>query len=287
MALAKLISNQTFRTTTTFQVRSAECIRFYHAVRPCPKRSNILTFSLTPKTINVRSQNLSSGRGKAAYRGGPFSWRNLGVAGIVLGVLFLGGIYYKQQKEAELERQRRRAIGKAAIGGKFELTDHNGKKRHSDEFLGSWVLIYFGFTHCPDICPEELEKMCKVVKLLEDSPIGPKVVPLFISVDPERDTVEAVRGYIKEFSDKLIGLTGTKEEIADVTKRYRVYYSAGPRDGTSDYIVDHTIIMYLMNPNGEFVDYYGQLKTAEQIANAITIQNTKFEAEKKPKGFFS
>jgi protein SCO1/2 len=130
-----------------------------------------------------------------------------------------------------------------------------------------------------------MEKMVKVVERLEKMEDMPPIVPLFITVDPERDSPAVVKSYIKEFSPKIIGLTGTKEQVDKATKAYRVYYSAGPRDGDNDYIVDHTIIMYLINPDGEFVDYYGQLKSDEQVANGITLSIVKYNALKKKSWF--
>lgn len=106
-----------------------------------------------------------------------------------------------------------------------------------------------------------------------------QIQPLFITVDPERDTKDVLEKYIKEFSSKLIGLTGTKEQISSVCKKFRVYFSAGPRDKDNDYIVDHTIVLYLMNPKGEFVDYYGQNKKRKEVRDEILLQVAKYKAK--------
>ena len=96
---------------------------------------------------------------------GPISWFNLGVSGILVGVL-MGFYYYaKNMKEEALRKERKKAVGKAKIGGRFELLDHDGKLCKSEDFLGKWVFLYFGFTHCPDICPEEMEKIAEVVRV--------------------------------------------------------------------------------------------------------------------------
>ncbi|OXB81210.1 UNVERIFIED_CONTAM: hypothetical protein H355_005140, partial [Colinus virginianus] len=137
----------------------------------------------------------------------------------------------------ELEKERNRGIGKPLLGGPFSLVSHEGQLKTNRDYLGQWVLIYFGFTHCPDICPEELDKMVEVVNEIDRIPSLPNLTPLFITIDPERDNEEAIARYVKEFSPKLVGLTGTRAQIDQVAKAFRVYYSEGPKDEDNDYIV--------------------------------------------------
>lgn len=214
-----------------------------------------------------------------------FSWKSFGITAVLASGFIGYGVYLKKQKELAMDKERRRSLGRAAIGGSFELVDQDGKPVSSKDLLGKWILLYFGFSHCPDICPEEMEKMVEVTNRIEKFPGLPEVVPLFITVDPERDTPQIVKSYIREFSPKIIGLTGTKEQVDKATKAYRVYYSAGPKDQDQDYIVDHTIIMYLINPLGEFVDYYGQTRSAEQVTNGILLSIKKFENMNKKSWF--
>ncbi|KAK0167204.1 hypothetical protein PV327_004633 [Microctonus hyperodae] len=221
-----------------------------------------------------------------SFKLGPMSWKGFTV-GSVIGCIFLGYLYFlKEEKDLKLARERRRTIGKASIGGKFELINSKGETVKSDDFLGQWVLLYFGFTHCPDICPDEVEKMVTTVDKLEKEH-NFKVLPVFISVDPDRDTPQVVEKYCKEFSDKIIGLTGTHEQVAKACKAYRVYYSNGPKDTDNDYIVDHTIIMYLVDPDGMFVDYYGQTHTFEQILGSIMMHMAKLGRIKGETSFWS
>jgi len=219
---------------------------------------------------------------------GPISWFNLGVSGILVGVL-MGFYYYaKNMKEEALRKERKKAVGKAKIGGRFELLDHDGKLCKSEDFLGKWVFLYFGFTHCPDICPEEMEKIAEVV---DDLSVKAKdygeIQPLFITVDPLRDGVKEVAEYVKEFHPKLIGLTGSEEQVKAACKGFRVYYSAGPKDEDEDYIVDHTIIVYLINPDMEFVDYYGQTKDREQIVNSTMLHMARYKQEREGSSGFA
>ena len=214
---------------------------------------------------------------------GPVTWANLWVSIGTIGIL-MGAYYYtKAKKDAMREADRKKEIGKSKIGGTFNLIDQDGNPKKSEDYYGKWVLLYFGFTHCPDICPDEMEKMATVYDKLKElknkkDSIVDDVVPLMITVDPERDGVSQMKEYCKEFHPELVGLTGSRQQITEACKAFRVYFSAGPRDDEDDYIVDHTIIIYLLDPEGQFVDYYGQTKTAAQVSASVQLQMAKYKS---------
>lgn len=194
---------------------------------------------------------------------------------LLVTVLFGAGLGWawlsaRAEKGRRQQQQRTEALRQAAVGqGDFSLLDHRGQACCKADFQGQWVLMYFGFTHCPDICPDELEKLVQVVRKLEAEPGLPQVQPVFITVDPERDDVAAMARYVQDFHPRLLGLTGSPEQVAQVSRSYRVYYSAGPKDEDQDYIVDHSIAIYLLNPDGLFTDYYGRGRSAEQIVDSV------------------
>ncbi|TKY65807.1 SCO1-like 1 [Spatholobus suberectus] len=205
-------------------------------------------------------------------RGGPVSWLSF-----LLLVLTGAGLvfYYDREKKRHIEEIRINteavkqgpSAGKAAIGGPFCLINHHGKHVTEKDFLGKWTLIYFGFTHCPDICPDELQKLAAAVDKIKEK-AGIETVPIFISVDPERDTVEQVGEYVKEFHPKLIGLTGSSDEIKNVARAYRVYYMKTAEED-SDYLVDHSIVIYLMSPDMEFVKFFGKNNDVDSLADGV------------------
>jgi len=217
---------------------------------------------------------------KQSSSSGPISWKGLLVFAIAGGGIWYYVKYLKEEKEKAKEAERNRSIGMASLGGPFELVDQDGKPKTDKDFLGKWIFIYFGFCHCPDICPDQLEKITTIIETLDKTQGIPKLQPLFITVDPHRDDPKSIKEYLQDFHPRFIGLTGTEEQIKAVTKAYRVYYSAGPMDEDEDYIVDHTIITYLVNPDGKFVEYFGQNKSIEEITSSIGAKMVNYKYKK-------
>ena len=142
--------------------------------------------------------------------------------------------------------------GKALIGGPFSLVDHTGKRVNEKTYVGKFQLIYFGYTSCSDICPAQLQVMSAALGVLGEK--ANRIQPLLISIDPERDTVAAMAEYVASFDSRLVGLTGSVEEIRAVTKAYRIYYAKEKSEGSSEnYRVEHAGIIYLMDERGEFI----------------------------------
>ena len=187
-----------------------------------------------------------------------------------------GALYYFFQKEkkklhTQKEAESNRGYGKPLIGGDFELIDFNGNKFTQENLKGKdqFNIIYFGFTHCPDICPEELDQLTEWLDELDKRGIK-NVQPIFITCDPSRDTPDVLKKYLSEFHPKLIGLTGTYEQIKHVCKVYRVYFSTPPNvKPGQDYLVDHSIFFYLMDPDGEFINALGRQYDGPAGANKI------------------
>ncbi|KAL2065751.1 hypothetical protein VTL71DRAFT_3421 [Oculimacula yallundae] len=217
---------------------------------------------------------------KSRYKSGPFS--------TLAGLLFLssgaGLIFYFRYEKARMERKRvaeaAKGVGRPKVGGPFELVDQKGEVWGDEKMRGRYSLVYFGFSHCPDICPEELDKMAQMIDLVNASPLLsstspsdkalPPLLPIFITCDPARDTPSVLAEYLSEFHPAIIGLTGTWEQIKDVCKKYRVYFStpAGVKQG-EDYLVDHSIYFYLMDPEGDFVEAIGRQHSPESAAEII------------------
>lgn len=144
------------------------------------------------------------------------------------------------------------SLAGARIGAPFTLTDQNGRKVSWDSFKGKYRLVYFGYTYCPDVCPVDLQKMMQAyAKLEKEAPAqAAKLQPIFISVDPERDTPSVLKTYVAAFHPKLVGLTGTPDEIAKVTRDFVVIYGKEPAKDASEYLVAHSRTPYLFGSDG-------------------------------------
>ena len=155
--------------------------------------------------------------------------------------------------------------GAISIGGPFALEDGSGKPVTDRDFHGKYMLVYFGYTFCPDVCPTTLNAVADAMDKLGSA--SSRIQPLFITVDPKRDTPAVVKQYAAAFGPSIEGLTGTAEQIAQVAKEYRVYYAehrTGP--GPGDYSMDHSSVLYLMGPDGAFVAPVRADQSGDEIA---------------------
>jgi protein SCO1/2 len=149
------------------------------------------------------------------------------------------------------------------LGGPFTLTDQNGMTRTDADFRGKYMLVFFGYTFCPDVCPTTLAVEAEALKMLGAR--ADRIVPLFITVDPKRDTPEILKSYLAAFGPSFVGLTGDEAAITQVTKEYRVYYQAHTEEG-ENYTVDHSGVVYLMSPDGRFLANYSLDTSPEMLA---------------------
>jgi protein SCO1/2 len=154
----------------------------------------------------------------------------------------------------------------SAIGGPFRLTDQNGKPVSDVDLKGKWQLVFFGYTHCPDTCPTALNEIALALDQLGVKRGEVEIV--FITVDPERDTPEVMKSYVQSFDAPIIALTGSPDAVAQAAKAYRVYYAKHPR-GDGDYDMDHSAVIYVMNPEGRFTATFTPDSTADAIAQRL------------------
>jgi protein SCO1/2 len=153
------------------------------------------------------------------------------------------------------------------IGGPLALIDQNGNPVTDDSFKGQYRLIYFGYTFCPDACPTELQIMAQALDAL--GPDGKKVQPIFITIDPARDTPKQLAGYVPLFDKRLVGLTGTPAQIAAVAKEYKVYYAKADQPNGGPYAMNHSSFVYLMNPEGKFLTVFPSDMDGDKMASEI------------------
>jgi protein SCO1/2 len=154
----------------------------------------------------------------------------------------------------------------ASVGGAFELEDGSGKTVSDQSFRGRWMLVYFGYTHCPDACPTALND--EAVALSRLGPLKAKLVPIFITVDPERDTADVMKDYVAAFGPEFVGLTGSGAAIQAVEHEYKVYAAKHPLEG-GDYAMDHSSYIYVMDPEGRFVTTFTHETSPDDMAKDL------------------
>lgn len=241
-------------------------------VKPRVSRRTFCGKSGAPKE-SVK-ENRSSSRG-------PVSWASLMFIGLSGGGLVYYYVTMKEEKKIQARERATNVIGKPKLGGQWTLVNENGEAITDASLVKdghTHALLYFGFTYCPDICPAELIKMKQIIDIL-DNKIGPKVLPVFITCDPKRDGVKQIKHYIKDFHPRMVGLTGTPQQISKACRAFRVYHSIADQDeeDEDEYLVDHSIVMYLIGQDGMFLDFYTQLtepdEAADRIINIIAQEN--------------
>ncbi len=161
------------------------------------------------------------------------------------------------------------------IGGAFELVDQNGRPFTEKDLKGKYSLIYFGYTYCPDVCPTELQTMTQALEML--GPLAKKIRPVMISVDPERDKPEVLKEYLTNFYPGFVGLTGTPEQIRKAGQAYRVFYRKTDEKSASEYLMDHSSIVYLMDPEGRYLKHFAYGTPPEKMAEGIRKAIEKYE----------
>lgn len=159
--------------------------------------------------------------------------------------------------------------GQALIGGPFKLTNHEGNTVTDKTFHGKHMLVYFGFTHCPEICPSSLQVMGEALERM--GPVADAVTPVFITVDPERDTVELMGDYVSNFHPRMVGLTGSEADVGAAIKTFRVFaQKVKTGDDPDDYTMDHSSFYYLMGPDGMFLTHFNHGISPEKLAAGLT-----------------
>ena len=180
----------------------------------------------------------------------------VGLAALIAALVVAGVVLWLQPKPAPVAKSGApqssgvmRLPPGSELGGPFRLVDQDGRSVTDASYAGKFMLVYFGFTFCPDVCPTELQAMATAVDDLGGP--GDMVHPILISIDPARDRPAQLKDYVAAFHPRLVGLSGSSEEIAAAAKAYRVYYAKGPADADGNYVMDHTSFVYLMGPDGK------------------------------------
>jgi len=205
-------------------------------------------------------------------QGGPISYKSLGVAALLsFGVVS----FYKIKHEEKITSMNKtvKTTGKALVGGPWQMVDAETGQIVTNESVledGAFSLLYFGFAKCPDICPSELVKVAKVIDALKKKHPKIKIAPIFVTVDPARDSIKNLKNYRQDFHPSIRFLTGTPDMVKKMTKSYRVYVSKADEVDDGDYLVDHSIVLYFGGKRGEFLDFFSQSMKPSDIVGKVS-----------------
>lgn len=193
---------------------------------------------------------------------------------VVLSLVILAVVAFLAARQHFGTDAKRPAVSSGVpIGGPFTLTDHTGKQVTEKDFMGKYMLVYFGYTFCPDVCPTSLTAMGQAMDILEAKfpGVAARIQPIFVSVDPERDTPALLAEYVKHFHGRMIGLTGTPDQVAAAAKTYRVFFSKVVEKGAAadEYLMDHSSITYVIGPDGKFSTHFGHGTTPEAMSDKL------------------
>jgi cytochrome oxidase Cu insertion factor (SCO1/SenC/PrrC family) len=174
------------------------------------------------------------------------------IAALFGGVWFSNGFAAAEEQPSAAQMMDDLMYGRGTVGGPFTLTDQTGKLRNDAEFRGKLMIVYFGYTYCPDVCPADLKAITQALDAL--GPAAEGIQPIFITLDPERDT-KVLADYVAAFHHSLVGLTGSPEEIRKVANAYKAFYAKVPGERSGEYSIDHAGVIYLMGRDGEYLGF--------------------------------
>lgn len=209
-------------------------------------------------SVRLFFDTLTGGRSSAAT----------GIALLLLGFWAAAPASAQSSRRSAAELMDAVMWNRETIGGPFKLKDQTGRTRTDADFRGQLMLVYFGFTYCPDICPTDLQAIGLAIDQLGED--AKNVQPLFVTLDPERDTVEHLAQYVPLFHPRLLGLTGSIEDVSRTADTYRVFYkrvSTGPKP--DDYTIDHSAFIYLMDRDGKYLEFFPPGTDAEKIVGMV------------------
>ena len=178
-----------------------------------------------------------------------------------------GGVYLWRAGDDARHDAETRTTGKALIGGPFTLIDHSGRTRTEMDLLGKFAVVNFGFSNCPDVCPTTLQTITDALEML--GPAAQRIRPVFVSVDPDRDTVARLKTYREAFDPRFLMLTGSEAAVARAAKAYKVGYNRMKPAADGSYMVNHTALIYLMGPDGAYIAHFPFRIAPEKLAAAL------------------